>query len=315
MAFLKTIRAWMLSHVRKIYKHRILLLFLMPGLVVMIINCYMPMIGLIMAFKKVNYTLGIIQSPFVGFDNFRFLFATSDIINITRNTILFNVIFIFGGLVLCVFTAIVLNEIHSRRASKLFQTVYMMPYFMSMVVVAYALYAFLAPSYGFFNATLFPALGLEPIQWYMKPEYWFFILPLVLFWVRTGGGSVYYIASITGIDGQLFEAACVDGATRFQQIRFITLPLLRTTMIILTVLNLGNIIRSDFGLFYQVTMNSAALYSVTDVLDTFVYRSLSTGANLGMVTAASLYQSAVGFACVLLTNFIIRKVDPDSALF
>jgi putative aldouronate transport system permease protein len=301
--------------INNIYKYRVLLLFLLPGLAVMIINCYIPMVGVIAAFENVNNAKGLLGSPFVGFKNFAFLFATSDVLRVTRNTVLFNLAFIFIGLVINVFVAICLNELHSKRLSKIFQSIYMLPFFMSAVVVAYALYGFISPAYGNFNKVLFPTLGIQNIDWYMQPKYWVIILPLVQFWCGTGVGSVIYLATITGIDSQLFEAAYVDGANRLQQIRYITLPMLRVTMIIMTILNLGSIIRGNFGLFYQVTMNSAALYPVTDVLDTYIYRSLSRGVNLGMVTAANFYQSAIGCIVVVIANLIVRRIDADSSLF
>jgi len=233
--------------IRNLIKNKVLLIFLLPGIVVMFVNNYLPMIGLIAAFKNIDYAKGLLGSPFVGFKNFKFLFATSDAWEITRNTVLYNLVFIFLGLFINVVVAICLNEIHQKRLAKLFQTVYMLPYFLSMVVVAYAVYGFLNPGTGFFNTALLPAIGMEPIDWYLDPKYWVFLLPLVHFWVSTGVGSVIYIASITGIDGQMYEAAVVDGATKMQQIFHITLPTIKPVMVIMTLLSLGNIFRGNFG--------------------------------------------------------------------
>lgn len=296
-------------------KNKVLLLFLLPGLIVMVVNNYLPMAGLIAAFKNIDYAKGLLGSPFVGFKNFRFLFATSDAWEITRNTVLYNLVFIFLGLFINVVVAICLNEIHRKRLAKLFQTIYMLPYFLSMVVVAYAVYGFLNPGTGFINTALLPAFGINPIDWYLEPKYWVILLPLVNFWVYTGVGSVIYIASITGIDGQMFEAAVVDGATKIQQIIHITLPTIKPVMVIMTLLSLGNIFRGNFGLFYQVPMASPALLSVTNVIDTYVYRAMTTSADMGLVMAASFYQSVVGCVMVVLANFAVRKIDEGSSLF
>lgn len=301
--------------VKEFIKYKVLFLFLIPGLIVMLVNNYLPMIGLIAAFKNLDYAKGLLGSPFVGLKNFAFLFATSDSLQVTRNTVVFNLLFILVGLVINVVFAICLNEIHRKTLSKLFQTVYMLPYFLSMVVVAYAVYGFLNPATGFINTSLLPALGLEAIDWYLEPKYWIIIIPLVNFWVNTGVGSVIYIASITGIDNQMYEAAVVDGAKKLQQIFYITLPTIKPIMVIMTLLSLGNIFRGNFGLFYQVPMSSPALYSVTDVIDTYVFRSMTTTADMGLVMAASFYQSVVGCVMVVFANFVVRKVDEGSSLF
>lgn len=300
---------------KNVLKYKVLFLFLLPGLLVMLVNNYLPMIGLIAAFKNLDYAKGLLGSPFVGLKNFAFLFATSDAVEVTRNTILFNLLFIFGGLIINVIFAICLNELRTKGLSKLYQTIYMMPYFLSMVVVAYAVYGFLNPATGYINSALLPKLGLEGIDWYLDPKYWVFIIPLVNFWVNTGVGSVIYIASITSIDAQMYEAAVVDGAKKLQQIFYITLPTIKPVMVIMTLLSLGNIFRGNFGLFYQVPMSSPALYSVTDVIDTYVYRSMTTMSDMGLVMAASFYQSVVGCIMVVLANFTVRKIDESSSLF
>ena len=304
-----------ITRMAAIRKHKVLFLFLLPGLVVMAVNNYLPLAGLVIAFKSIDYAKGLWGSPFVGLRNFEFLFATADALSVTRNTVLYNLVFLLAGLIINVFVAICLNEMGRKRLAKVYQTIYMLPYFLSMVVVAYAVYGFLNPATGFVNTALLPALGLEPVDWYMETKYWVILLPLVHFWVNTGVGSVIYIASIAGIDGQMYEAATVDGAGRFAQILHITLPTIRPVMVIMTLLGVGNIFRGNFGLFYQVPMASPALYPVTDVIDTFVYRSMISSADMGMVMAASLYQSVVGCLMVVFSNVAVRRIDEGSALF
>ncbi len=300
--------------VKNIRKYWGLLLFTVPGLLVVLINSYLPMVGLIMAFKRIDNSLGMFKSPFIGLENFRFLFAT-DAFRITRNTVLYNLVFIFVGLVINVALAIAISELRSKFLSKLYQTIIIFPYFLSYVVVGYVVYALLSPEYGFVNEVLVPALHLKEIAWYEEPNYWIVILPLVNFWVSAGMGSIIYLASLTGIDSALYESAMIDGANKRQQIFHITIPMLTPVIIVMTLLSLGNIFRGNFGLFYQVTLNNPALYSTTDVIDTYVYRSLMTMPDMGMTTAASLYQSVVGFVLVMLSNLVIRKISPQDALF
>ena len=299
---------------RDVRKYRALLLFVLPGLVVVLINNYLPMVGVIMAFKRIDNALGIFRSPFVGLENFRFLFLT-DAFRITRNTVLYNLVFIFVGLVVELAIAVALNELRSRKLSRVYQTIIILPYFLSFVVIGYIVYAFLGPIYGFVNRSVLPALGRAPVPWYEVPRYWVFILPLVNFWVYSGMGSVIYLASLAGIDATLYEAATIDGANKRLQIVHITLPMLMPVMVVLTLLGLGNIFRGNFGLFYQVPLAHPSLLPTTDVIDTYVYRSLVTMPDFGMVTAASLYQSVVGCVLVVAANLLVRRVSPQDALF
>lgn len=305
-----TLQAFIFSCVR----YRSLLLMLLPGVIVFLVNCYMPMAGVLIAFKKVDYSLGLLRSPWIGVENFRFLFATTDAWRITRNTIAYNLLFIFCDAFFAVGMAILMREIWQPICSKIYQTLIILPNFLSMVVVAYLVYGFLHPEYGFFNSIL-KSLELEPINWYNEPKYWPFILPMVHWWKQLGYKSVVYLASIAGIDKELYEAAVIDGAGKWQQAFYITVPQLTPTMIIMFLLALGNIFRADFGLFYQVTMNSAMLYEVTDVIDTYVYRALTTMNNVGMSSAASFYQSVVGAITVIGANLIVRKIDATQTLF
>jgi len=300
---------------RNVVKHRVLLLMLLPPAAVFFINCYIPMFGIFIAFKNINYVDGILGSPWAGWSNFRFLFATSDAWRVTVNTISYNAAFIVTGLILSVAVAIAVNEVRSRLASRFYQTVMIMPNFLSMVVVSYIVYAFLHPEYGFLVKHVLPLFGYTGVNAYMHPQAWPYILWLTKMWHSVGIGSVIYLAAITGISEELYEAAVMDGAGKWQQIVRITLPLLTPVMVILTILNLGGIFRSDFGLFYHVTLDSGALRSTTDVIDTYVYRGLIQLNDLGMSSAANFYQSVVGFFLVIGANSLARRLNRDTALF
>ena len=286
-----------------------------PTLLFLVIFCYIPMVGIVIAFQNFNVTKGIFGSDFVGFQNFEFLFSTTDAFVITRNTILYNVVFILVNLVISVGLALMLNEIYSRRAAKLLQTVYMMPYFLSWAVVAILATAFLDRSNGFVNQVIRMAGGEGLINWYQRPEIWPGLLIFVNAWKGVGYQTVLYLAVISGISQEYYEAAVLDGASRLQQAHYITIPHLRFVITISLIMSVGNIFRGDFGLFYTVHNNSGALYSVTDVIDTYIYRGLTNMGNLGMSTAAGLYQSVVGFILILIVNQVVRKLDPDSAMF
>lgn len=291
-------------------------LFLMglPGFAYLFINNYMPLYGLIIAFKKYDYSKGIAGSAWAGFDNFKFLFATKDVFVITRNTILYNLGFIVLDTVLGVAVAIFLNEVRKKSSKKIYQTLILLPYMMSMVVVSYIAYAFLGDRTGIINGFL-KMLGMNTIQFYMKKQYWPFILLFVYEWRMIGYGSIIYLASIVGIDSGFYEAAELDGATKWQQIKSITLPLLKPTVIMLVTLSMGRIFRSDFGLFYQVPRNQGLLYGATDTIDTYVFRALLQNGNIGLSSAAAFYQSIVCFITIILFNQIIRKVSKNDALF
>lgn len=300
---------------QNIVRYRVLLFMLLPTAIIFFINCYIPMFGVFIAFKNVNYIDGILGSPWAGLDNFRFLFATSDAWRVTVNTVGYNVVFLITGLVLSVGIAIAVNEIRVKLASKFYQTVMIMPNFLSMVVVSYIVYAFLHPEYGFLVKHVLPLFGYEGVNAYMHAEAWPYILWLTKMWHSVGIGSVIYLAAITGISEELYEAAVMDGASKWRLITSITIPLLTPIMVILTILNLGGIFRSDFGLFYHVTLDSGALRSTTDVIDTYVYRGLIQLNDLGMSSAANFYQSIVGFFLVIGANMLARKINRDTALF
>lgn len=292
-----------------------LVVMLIPGLICMLAFSYLPMIGILIAFKKVNYAQGIFNSDWIGLKNFEFFLATPDAFVITRNTILYNLAFIFLGLFVAVACAIALNEIRSKFARNFYQTAMFLPYFLSWVTVSFLVFAFLNPDYGFINKQILERMGIDGILWYNEPKYWPFIIIFLNLWKMTGYSSLIYFAALTGSDLSLYEAAAIDGATRWKQIRYITIPSLIPLMIIMTILNVGKIFHADFGLFFQTTLDSGTLYPVTNVLDTYVFRSLKTSGEIGMSAAAGLYQAVCGFILVISTNLIVRKIDPDSALF
>lgn len=303
------------NHLKKLGRYWPMYVMLLPGFVYLVINNYIPMAGITVAFKQYNVRDGIYKSPGVGLKNFEFLFKTNDAWLITRNTILYNLVFIVLDAVLAITIAIILNEIASKKAKQFYQTVILIPFLISMVVVSYLVFAFLSNGNGFINNTILPSLGMNPVDWYNQSKYWPFLLVLVHVWKCLGYNCILYYATICGIDNSLYEAAAVDGANRLQRIMNVTLPSIRSTIIILTLMNLGNIFRSDFGLFYQVPMNSGALLEATNTIDTYVYRGLMQTNNIGMSSAAGVYQSVVGCILVLSANLIVRKIDSDSSLF
>lgn len=285
-----------------------------PGLLYLFINNYMPLPGLILAFKKYNVKNGIFGSAWAGFSNFKYLFSTRDAFIITRNTIGYNVVFIILNLILSVAVAIILSEL-TGKLKKFYQSTILLPHLISTVIVSYLVYAFLSVDNGFINNSILKPLGLESIQWYSSKGYWPFILVFVYLWKSVGYNCIVYLATIMGFDRAYYEAAAIDGASKWQQITRITLPLLRPTIIMLVLMAVGRIFYSDFGLFYQVPQNNGALYSVTNTIDTYVYRGLMELGDVSMSAAAGLYQSIVGFILVLTANLLVRKVDKESALF
>ena len=292
-----------------------LYLMFLPGALYLILNNYIPMAGLIIAFKQVNWNKGILNSDWVGFANFEYLFKTKEAWIITRNTLLYNAVFIILGTVLAITVAILLNEIRSNRLKKMYQTVILLPYLISMVVVSYLVYALLSSENGFINLSILRPMNAQEISWYTEPKYWPAILVIVHLWKTFGYTCVLYYAVLVGIDRGYYEAAAIDGAGRWQQIVKITLPSLVPTIIVLTLMSIGKIFYSDFGLFYQVPMDSGPLYDVTNTIDTYVYRGLIRLNNIGLSSAAGFYQSVVGFVLVLFANYTVRRIDKENALF
>lgn len=299
-----------------LYRNKVLCLLdfmIMPGCIYFLINNYFPLVGIFIAFKKVDYSVGIMNSDWVGFDNFKYLFSSSDAWIMTRNTILYNVAFIIIGTIMGIIVGIFLSEVFSKKLQKLYQTTILLPQLISIIIIAYIVFAFLSNEAGLINKGI---LGDEnAINFYNTKAYWPFILIFVNVWKGLGYNSIIYLSAIVGIDKSLYEAAYVDGANRWQQITRITVPLLKPTIITLCTMQIGRIFYSDFGLFYQVPMDSGALYAVTQTIDTYVYRSLLQLNNIAMASAASAYQSVVGFIVVLAANGIVRKVDNENAMF
>ncbi|THF73563.1 ABC transporter permease [Cohnella fermenti] len=307
------------SFFRRFNRNKVLLLMVLPGAVWFLCFSYLPLVGTIAAFKEYRFSrhgfwYSLIHSKNVGWDNFKFLFNTDAALTITRNTLLYNIAFIVLGLVCSVALAILLSELANKKLAKLYQTGMFLPYFLSWVIVGYFAFSFLSMDRGLLNHIL-GYFGVDSMQWYSDPTYWPYILIFVYLWKSIGYSSVVYLASILGIDKSLYEAAMIDGASKLQQVRNITLPLLKPIIIIMTLLAVGKIFYADFGLFYQVPRDSGTLYSVTNVIDTYVYRGLKTTGEIGMSTAAGLYQSVVGFVLVMVSNYVVRKLDKDSALF
>ncbi|MCR5102463.1 MAG: ABC transporter permease subunit [Butyrivibrio sp.] len=301
--------------IKKLKKYAPLYILAIPSILYLIINNYLPMCGLVLAFKQYSFAKGIIDSPWNGIDNFTFLFGSKWAGIMFRNTILYNIVFLLLNTIVAIFIAILLSEITNERKKKFYQTVILIPYLMSTVLVGYLVFAFFSGSNGFINKSILEPLGMQPVSWYTETTAWPFILTSVQLWRSFGFQSIVYYATIIGFDKSLYEAAAIDGATVGQQIKSITLPLLRPTVIILTIMGLGRMFNSDFGLFYQVPQNSGMLYEVTTTIDTFVYRTLMMDHDIGRSMAAGFLQSILGFIVVMLANTIVRKIDKDSAMF
>ena len=309
----------MRGFLKSVKKDRGLLALALPTTIWYLLFSYLPMIGILIAFKnfRINgkgFFSSLFSSQWVGLKNFQFLFKTSDAWIITRNTVCYNLVFIVLGIVLPVIVALMLNELINKKMAKVYQSAMFLPYFLSWVVVSYCLFAFLSVDKGYINRVLM-SMSKKPISWYSIPKYWPFIIILMSQWKGIGYNTVVYLASISGIDKTYYEAAMIDGATKWQQIRYITLPLLKPVVTILFILAIGKIFNADFGLFYQLPMNSGPLYPVTNVIDTYVYRGMMSMGELGMSSAAGLYQSVVGFILIMVSNFIVKKYDSENSLF
>ena len=298
------------------YYKRYLPLYLMmlPALIYLFINNYLPMSGLVLAFEKYNVKDGIWGSQFTGFKNFTFLLKNNDLPILFRNTLGYNLCFILINLVLGVTLAILITEITNLKFRKAAQSSILFPFVVSIVIVSYMVRAFLDPEAGLLNHLLV-SMGHQKVAWYDTAKYWPFILIFVNTWKGVGYGCILYISSILGIDMSLYESASLEGATKFQKIRYITLPFLKPTMITVSLLSLGRVFNSDFGLFFQVPQNSGLISSTTQTIDTFVYNVLITQSNVGMSAAASFFQSVMGFLMIMVFNAITRKISRENALF
>lgn len=300
--------------IKKMKRFLPIYLMMIPGFLYLIINNYIPMFGIIVAFKNYNYSLGIFGSKWNGLKNFKFLFKTKDAFTITRNTLVYNAVFIILGNSLGILIAILLNEIRSKMAKKTYQTITLLPLLLSIVIVSYIVYGIFSTEFGIANHML-TSLGKDRISWYSTPKYWPFILTFINLWKNMGYNTVLYYATLIGIDVSYYEAAVVDGASRWQRIRYITIPSLIPTITIMVLMAISRIFYSDFGLFYQVPLNSGPLIDVTNTIDTYVYRGLRENSNIGMSAAAGLYQSVVGFIMVIAANTLVKRMGNGNELF
>ena len=286
----------------------------LPAIIFFFAFSYMPLPGIWVAFVKYNYRNGIFGSKFVGLQNFEFLAQSGKLLTLTRNTLLYNLAFILLGNLLAVFVAILLNEMRSKWFKKVSQTMMFLPYFISQVLVGLLVYSLLNFDTGFVNS-IPTTLGMEKWQPYADPKVWPVLMVIIYLWQQTGYNSVVYFAAIMGIDAEMIEASRVDGATGFQKIRYIILPSLKPTIVILILFALGGIVKGNFGLFYNIIGSNSILYGTTDIIETFVYRATMTDFNFSTASAVGLYQSIIGFVIVMVVNYIVKKIEPDYSLF
>lgn len=295
-------------------RYRTMLLMLMPAMILVFVFSYIPMGGVILAFKQFRYDLGIFGSPFVGLDNFKFFFQSGDAWNVTRNTVLYNLAFLVINTTLEVGFAIVLSEIVNRHVKKTLQSMIFLPYFISWVIVSAISYSLFNYENGGLNALL-QMFGIEGVNVYAQPSWWKYIIVGFAAWKGVGYGMVVYLASIAGVDSSLMEAAQIDGANIFQRIRYVTIPWIKPTIITMSLLAIGKIFKGSLDLFYQLVGNNGALFDATDVIDTYVFRSLIMDGDIGKTAAVGFYQSLLCFVTIMIVNGIVKKIDPDYALF
>ena len=295
-------------------KHWLLLLMLLPAVIYVLIFSYVPMSGLVLAFEKYQYRGGIYNSPWIGLQNFKAIMIDGKLPGVTRNTILYNIAFIFLGVIFEMGSAILINELRNRYFKKISQSLMFLPYFISWVVAGAIMYNIFNYERGIWNS-IAVALGGNRFDVYNTPGAWPFILVFLKLWKQTGYGSVVYLAAIAGMDQEMFEAADIDGANAWQKIRYITIPSLIPTMMVLVLMAIGNIFRGDCGLFYQTVKSSALLQPTTDIIDTYVFRLLINNANIGVSAAVGLYQSVLCFITIMICNKLVKIANPDYALY
>lgn len=296
---------------KNMWKHKAHVLMTMPVILIMTLFAYIPMSGILLAFKKYDYTLGLWKSPWVGLDNFKFLVASkSTFLNITGNTLMYYVIFTVVGTLLNIVLAVAIDQLVFKKLGKGLQSIMIIPVFISYAAVQFVVYAYLNSNTGLINNVF----GLST-RWYTEAKYWPIILTIVKMWSSVGYGSVLYMSVLAGIDQEQYEAAQIDGATKWQQIRHITLPSLIPMVTIMLLLSVGGIMKSDTGLFYQVTRNSGVLYGTTQVIDSYVLNSIFQNSNFGFTAATTLFQSVIGTILIIVSNLVVRKLEPDNALF
>lgn len=299
--------------IRKFRKNLPLILLTLPTIIYLFVFNYIPLYGLVLPFKNYQYSRGFFGSEWVGLKNFEILFNNEQVLMATRNTLLYNFAFIVMGTIVAIVIALMLYEMTSRFV-KAYQTMLLLPHFISWVIVAYVALVFLDMDAGLLNRIRM-LFGVEQILWYNSPKYWPLFIVIFNVWKSMGFSAVIYYATLMGVDKELFEAAKIDGASKLRQMWHIAIPSIKPLIITLTILNIGKIFYADFGLFYNLPQNSPLLYSVTDVIDTYVYRTLTVLGDIGISSAVGFYQSVLGFVLVLLTNWVVNRIDSDNALF
>ena len=304
-----------MSFFRELRKNRYLYTLLIPGLAVIVLFSYVPMFGHLLAFKNYRFDMGIFRSPWNNFANFRFFFTSRDWKTITFNTLYLNTLFILATQVVAVIVALMITEMKNKYIKRISQSMIFLPYFVSWLVVSLMLVALLNGTDGLINKSFRLPFGLASYPFYMKPQIWPLILTVSYVWKFAGYYSVIYIASIIGISPEYYDAAKIDGATKVQQIRFITLPMIRTTVIIMLLLAIGRIFYGDFGMIYGIIGDNGILFPTTDVIDTYTYRALRQLGNFGMASAVNLFQSTLGLIMIVIFNTVVRRIEPDASLF
>jgi len=302
------------SFFRELKRKKVLFLMIMPAFIYILIFAYIPMAGSVLAFKNFRYNLGIFKSPWVGFDNFRFFFISGDAWRVTLNTFSYNLVFIVVNNALEITFAIILSEISGRFFKKITQSAMFLPYFISWVIAGVIVYNFFNYEFGAFNGLL-KSLGLQPVDIYNNAKWWRVLLVFFSAWKNVGYGTIIYLSAVMGIDQEMYDAAEIDGANMYQRIRHIIIPSLVPTMVLLFLLAVSGIFRGDFGLFYQLVGTNPLLYDATDIIDTYVFRSLMRSSDISMAAAAGFYQSVMCFVTILVVNRIVKKVQPDYSLF
>lgn len=296
---------------------RELYVMLIPGIVYLILFNYLPMLGMILSFKKINFRDGIFGSAWCGLDNFRYALSAPSLMTALKNTVLYNIVLLFIGMALSILLAILLDLLLGKMSKKIYQTVMIMPHFLSWVIVSYLVFGFLGMETGVVNNVILPVFGMDKINWYMESKYWPAILIIVYFWKEWGYSSILYTSALAGVDVQLYEAADIDGASVIQKLWNITIPAIKPIISMMLILKVGSILSTDMGLFYQVPLNTPQLYNTTNVISTYTYNLMTgSGANtLGMASATSMLNSLVGFVLIVLSNRMVKKLDSDGGIF
>lgn len=305
------------SLIDSIKKRSPLYVMLIPGVLYLIMFNYLPMFGMILSFKKINFRDGILGSAWCGLDNFRYALSSPSLLTALKNTVLYNIVFLFIGMAMSILLAIMLDLLWGKLSKKVYQTIMIMPYFLSWVIVSYLVFGFLSMESGVVNNTILPIFGMDKVNWYMESKYWPAILIIVYFWKNWGYSSILYTSALSGVDVQLYEAADIDGASVPQKLWNITLPAIKPIISMMLILKVGSILTTDMGLFYQIPLNTPQLYNTTNVISTYTYNLMTgSGANtLGMASATSMLNSLVGFVLIIISNSIVKKLDSDGAIF